>query len=609
MPVSEVSGGNARGPTITPPADERPIPKLDPAKPTAILAPQYGRDPGDRLVENGAGYLEKQLAQQGYNVIDAANLSKDDLRIFVARVAKANPRAFERPFIAFTSGHGSVVRDEDTAEDRHMISASPANNLANPKRYVETVADVLKPVYDGVRDGIGRDPKMAAFVSSCRSGEAAKDVDRMFPGNPNIGIVTSSSREELSTGSSQAEQSLLAYARMLSRQSRERATADVNGDGDVSIREMADFWNTQGGGLAGIYDSLSTPESAPPNKVVLGSQRLEVGGNASLPLIPTGSGTGRVTWRDGMTSEALRLHFLNEASAPAVAKEIASHADGMAGLLEFDPTRRATRLTEPDGSKAILADGSLRYEWNRTLDQAVVRETRRTDGSREIMSKEGTRVEITPSGLLKRFNPKGSISETTFDPRTGDYEALYRNNVREHRRGDGSGHFTLADGSRLDVPVPQTGGIVRMATDPEAQPIPFSTRPSIMGPMLEGMPTQSKDASGRRVRKWPDGTLSTEIEAGLKTTYPSTSPVVSSTINMRDGSVSHEMRSGPLARITVRSGEIDREFRNGAHEVRREDGSGYFEIGGQRIVVPIEATPPQLSRRRPFQLEEQIQRP
>src|SRR5205823_14534547 len=112
----------------------------------------------------------------------------------------ANPGAFDRPFVVYAGGHGSVVHSQSTGHNSHYLNATDAGGRT---RRVETVGGVLSPIYDGVRNGTGRQPTMASFVSSCRAGQATQDFDRAFRGNRSAGVLASSGRDQNSFGPGQ----------------------------------------------------------------------------------------------------------------------------------------------------------------------------------------------------------------------------------------------------------------------------------------------------------------------------------------------------------------------------------------------------------------------
>ncbi|HEY4221970.1 MAG TPA: hypothetical protein VGO62_11515, partial [Myxococcota bacterium] len=121
---------------------DRPIPKLDADKPVMIISTQSGNATSDKIVKATDKYMKDQAGKNGYQVVDASNLSGAALKKYVSDVVKANPAAFAgKNTVLFTGGHGDIQTNE-RGQDRHMIAASKDNHT---DKQVETVADIVKP--------------------------------------------------------------------------------------------------------------------------------------------------------------------------------------------------------------------------------------------------------------------------------------------------------------------------------------------------------------------------------------------------------------------------------------------------------------------------------
>jgi hypothetical protein len=598
----EVRGGWRTPPSgavpSAPRVADRTIPKLDPNKRLAILSTQFGSDPSNKIVENSRDYLQRQLARQGYDVVDASNMTGGELRDYMQKVAAANPRSFDRPVVVYAGGHGSIVHNQTTGEDRHQLNATDAEGAT---RRVETVRDVLQPIYSGIQAGTKKDPTMAAFVSSCRAGQAAKDFDRAFRGNANVGVLASSTKDQNSFGPGQKgiEQGMIAYARMLSKSSVARRAADTNGDGAISLREFASYWNKKDGGLVSPEPrDRNGGEDGDPVRIAKMRQTLVVGGNGDISLIQRGSGTDRRTSDEGLRApgEPTTPEPVTARTADRAAREMARDVRRETGRApRVDPAISDPHDIPPDESKIEHPDGSVTWTPTGHPEAPVKRETVHPDGSRDVSMKDGTEIRISSRGVERATHPMGPIAERTFDPNTGDSSARYRNGTREVRRGDGSGYFVTPDGRRTNVPLPST-----MARGPG----PFAPPSPVQPPALDDPPVRSTRSRGRTRDEFADGRiLETSRDGFERVTYPSSSPYTESTLNPRTKTTSIGYREGPVLRRTMTEGQgeplVATDYRSGVREVRRRDGSGWFQVGRTRIAIPIpQFAPPAPSARR-----------
>ncbi len=552
------------------PVASRPIPKLDPNKPVMIVATQSGGAESDSIVKSTDAYMKKQAQDNGFQVVNASNLSGDALKKYVAAVARANPKAFAgKNTVLFTGGHGDIMTN-DKGQDRHQIAASEADHRA---RQVETVRDIVKPVFDGIKDATGAEQKVSAFVSSCRSGEAAQDVKEVFGDDNHVGLVASSTRDQNSFGPGEQgiEQAAIAFAKTMARSSKDRASADANHDGKLTIGEFAKHWNTSHGGL-GFVDPGEEP--SPRQPLVKRQQKLVVGGNPDLTLVPRDAGADHDTSSDGL-KDATHAGPLQRDGLDAAAKRMQKEIQGEMG---FRPRIargfKTVEETGSDGKKKDLPDGSTAF----IQEGGTVTETQHPDGSFDVKLPHGDSVHFDPDGKRTERYTRGPIAERVVDPKTGHREIGYRDGTREVREADGSGYLEK-HGNKTALPVKAWPG-----TAPAQLPSPAPP---------DGEPKVSMGKHGEEIARYDDGTTVTTARDGSQAiAYPDSSPLSRSAIDEKTGKETLEFRDGPIKSLQRpldgAPGTTTTTYRDGTREVRTPDGRGYFVLaGGHRVTLPI----------------------
>jgi hypothetical protein len=394
----------------------------DPTKqPVMVLAPQFGDGQHDTIVKNSYEKVKANAEKNGFKVIDAANLTGDELK---QKVAAELPKGHTGPLVAWTGGHGSVAQDKGENKTEHEISTS---NKDGDNREIRTGEDILRPIYDGAKerasqDGSGQPPKMTAFVGSCRAGEAANDLAETFSAEEqkSLAVVTSSGRDQLSNGEGMkgVESATLGFIDMMASDSKTRAKADRDGDGAVSADEFVGHLNTEGGGLA-VPREKDLDGDQRPDEIQLDSQKLQVAGQGDNPLVPQGTGAPGWDASDGDGLDPNRPMTKDQARAQA--KELQNYLEGVYGqrpsIVDNPKTAGGVNATYDAGGRT-LHDGG-----------ATVREN--DDGSKTIKAgsqDEGYLYEeqVAPGGKKSSYAVTDPATGKPFESGTKTYDAQGR---------------------------------------------------------------------------------------------------------------------------------------------------------------------------------------
>ncbi len=394
-----------------------PASGADPTKqPVMVLAPQFGDGAHDEIVKNSYEKVKAQAEKNGFRVIDAPNLTGEELK---KKVAAELPKGHTGPLVAWTGGHGSVAQDKNENKTEHEISTS---SKSGDDREIRTGEDILRPIYDGAKDKGGQPPKMTAFIGSCRAGEAANDLAETFSAEEqkSLAVVTSSGRDQLSNGEGMKgiEAATLAFTDMMASDSKTRAKADADGDGSVSAREFTEHVNTEGGGLA-VPREKDVDGDQRPDQINIDSQKLQVAGQGDNPLLP--KGTGRPGW-DAGNGDGLDPHRpTTRDQAMEQAKELQKYLEGLYG-------QRPTIKDNPATAGGVDATYD---KGGRTLEQDGTSIRENNDGSKTI--KAGSEADgylyeeqVAPGGKKSSYSVTDPATGKPFETGTKTYDAQDR---------------------------------------------------------------------------------------------------------------------------------------------------------------------------------------
>lgn len=190
--------------------------------------------------------VDATLAKSGYTPVVFTNKSGDELRSEFEKLRVAKPMFASQDLRAIVQGDGGISKDDQ----QHFIGIETPAKVAGQAPtagVVKTAEDIIAP-FEVLT---GRTHNCAVLVDSCYSGQVVHDVtkptkpnDYLGPnGNVAVASGVNSSRVDIAD-----DGTVLNYMLSMSDvDSPDRAAADANRDGSVSLDEASSYLGDRGG--------------------------------------------------------------------------------------------------------------------------------------------------------------------------------------------------------------------------------------------------------------------------------------------------------------------------------------------------------------------------
>lgn len=211
--------------------------------------------------------VEGTLQKSGYDPIVISNKSGEALRSEFEKLKASRPELANQDLRAIVQGHGAISSDDQ----QHVISIKhpPTAEGAEPTfELIKTAEDVVAP-FEVLT---GRTQNCSILIDSCYSGQVVHDVNK--PTRPNdylgpdgkvaVASAVNSNRPDVADNGT-----VLNYMLSMSDvDSPDRAAADADKDGSVSLAEASSYLGTR----RGIHHESSDFESATYERFNLAAQ-------------------------------------------------------------------------------------------------------------------------------------------------------------------------------------------------------------------------------------------------------------------------------------------------------------------------------------------------